>query len=32
MESSKPMGTPLAGNWRKEDTTSGEVVEVTIYG
>eukprot|EP00253_Pinus_taeda_P025505 PITA_25505 len=27
MESSKPMDTPLAGNWRKEDATSGEVVE-----
>eukprot|EP00253_Pinus_taeda_P007602 PITA_07602 len=31
MESSKPMETPLAGNWRKEDATSGEVVEATIY-
>ena len=27
----KPMETPLAGNWRKEDTTSGEVMEATIY-
>eukprot|EP00253_Pinus_taeda_P013188 PITA_13188 len=31
MESSKPMETPLAGNWRKEDATSCEVVEATIY-
>ena len=31
MESSKPMETPLASNWRKEDATSGEVVEATIY-
>eukprot|EP00253_Pinus_taeda_P016060 PITA_16060 len=31
MESSKPMNTPLAGNWTKEDATSDEVVEVTIY-
>ena len=31
MESSKPMETPLAGNWRKEDATSGEVVEAIIY-
>eukprot|EP00253_Pinus_taeda_P010236 PITA_10236 len=31
MESNKPMETPLAGNWRKEDVTSGEVVEATIY-
>eukprot|EP00253_Pinus_taeda_P010947 PITA_10947 len=31
MESSKPMETPLAGNWRKEDTTPGEVVEATVY-
>ncbi len=31
MESSKPMETPLTGNWRKEDATSGEVVEATIY-
>ena len=31
MESNKPRETPLAGNWRKEDATSGEVVEVTIY-
>ena len=32
MESNKPMETPLGDNWRKEDATSGEVVESTIYG
>ena len=31
MESCKPMDTPLPGNWRKEDATSGEVVDATIY-
>jgi len=31
MESSKPMETPLEGNWRKEDATSGEVVEAIVY-
>eukprot|EP00253_Pinus_taeda_P031951 PITA_31951 len=31
MKSNKPMETPLARNWRKEDATSGEVVEATIY-
>ena len=31
MESCKPMETPLAGDWRKEDATSREVVEATIY-
>ena len=31
MEKCKPMQTPLAGNWRKEDATSGEVVEATMY-
>eukprot|EP00253_Pinus_taeda_P005718 PITA_05718 len=30
MESNKPMETPLARNWRKEDATSGEIVEATI--
>ena len=25
------MDTPLLGNWRKEDVTSGEVVDVTFY-
>ena len=27
----KPMQTPLAGNWRKEDTTLREVVAATVY-
>ena len=31
VERSKPMETPLAGKWRKEDATSGEVVETTFY-
>jgi len=31
MERSKPMKTPLAGNWKKEDATSGEVVEANVY-
>eukprot|EP00253_Pinus_taeda_P026997 PITA_26997 len=31
MESSKPMETPLTGNWRKGDATSGEVVEAIIH-
>eukprot|EP00253_Pinus_taeda_P033450 PITA_33450 len=31
MESSKRMETPLATSWRKEDATSSEVVEATIY-
>eukprot|EP00253_Pinus_taeda_P007415 PITA_07415 len=31
MEKCKPMQTPLVGNWRKEDATSGEVVEATMY-
>jgi hypothetical protein len=30
MESCKPMETPLATNWRKEDATSGEEVDATI--
>ena len=30
-EKCNPMQTPLAGNWRKEDATSGEVVEATVY-
>ena len=25
------METPLASNWRKEDATSSEVVEDTVY-
>eukprot|EP00253_Pinus_taeda_P009243 PITA_09243 len=31
MESSKFLETPPATNWRKEDATSGEEVEATIY-
>jgi hypothetical protein len=31
MEGCKPMDTPLLGNWRKEDATSGEVVDATVY-
>ena len=31
MESCKPMDTPLPKNWRKEDATSREVVDATIY-
>ncbi len=31
MESSEPMETPIAGNWRKEDANSSEEVEATIY-
>eukprot|EP00253_Pinus_taeda_P033096 PITA_33096 len=31
MEKCKPMQTPLAGNWRKEAATSGEVVAATVY-
>ena len=31
MEKCKPMQTPLAGNWRKEDATLGEVVEANVY-
>jgi hypothetical protein len=31
MEGCKPMDTPLPGNWRKEDATSGEVLDATIY-
>eukprot|EP00253_Pinus_taeda_P026482 PITA_26482 len=31
MDRCNPMETPLAGNWRKEDVTSSEVVEDTIY-
>eukprot|EP00253_Pinus_taeda_P013847 PITA_13847 len=27
----KPIQTPLAGNWRKEDATSGKVVVATVY-
>jgi len=31
MEKCKPMQTPLVVNWRKEDATSREVVEATMY-
>jgi hypothetical protein len=31
MEGCKPMDTPLLGNWRKEDATSGEVVDANVY-
>eukprot|EP00253_Pinus_taeda_P017856 PITA_17856 len=31
MEKCKPRQSPLAGNWRKEDATSGEVIEATVY-
>jgi len=31
MEKCKPMQTPLVGNWRKENATSGEVVAATVY-
>ena len=31
MDGNKPMETHIAGNWRKEDVTSGEVVDSTIY-
>ena len=31
MESCKPMDTHLPGNWRKEDVTSGEAVDPTVY-
>ena len=31
MEIYKPMDSPLPGKWRKEDATSGEVLQVTVY-
>ena len=31
MEDYKPMDTPLPRNWRKEDATSAEVVDATVY-
>eukprot|EP00253_Pinus_taeda_P003619 PITA_03619 len=31
MEKCKPMQTPLARNWRKEDATLGEVVVAIVY-
>ena len=27
----KPVDTPLLGGWRKEDVTSGEEVDATVY-
>eukprot|EP00253_Pinus_taeda_P013516 PITA_13516 len=30
MEKGKPMQTPLAGNWRKEDATSGELSQAMV--
>ena len=31
MDRCKPMETPLATTWRKEDSTSGEEVDATVY-
>jgi hypothetical protein len=31
MEGCKPMDMPLLGNWKKEDTTFGEVVDAIVY-
>ena len=31
MEGCKPMDIPLPRNWRKEDATSGEVVDAIVY-
>eukprot|EP00253_Pinus_taeda_P032320 PITA_32320 len=31
MHGCKPVDTPLPGGWRKEDATSAEVVDATIY-
>ena len=31
MHGCKPIDTPLLGGWRKEDATSAEVVDATIY-
>ena len=31
MDKCKPMQTPLDGNYRKEDATSGEVVAAIVY-
>ena len=31
MEGNKPMENPIVGNWRKDDATSGEVVDATVY-
>ena len=31
MHGCKPVDTPLPGGWRKEDATSAEVVDATVY-
>ena len=31
MHGCKPIDTPLPGGWRKEDATSAEVVDATVY-
>ena len=31
MQGCKPINTPLPGGWRKEDDTSAEVVDATVY-
>ena len=31
MHGYKPIDTPLPGGWRKEDATSGEEVDATVY-
>jgi hypothetical protein len=31
MDGCKPMDTPHPENWRKEDATSGEVVDAIVY-
>ena len=31
MHGCKPVDTPLPGGWRKEDATSGEEVDDTVY-
>ena len=31
MQGCKPIDAPLPGNWRKEDATSVEVVDATVY-
>ena len=31
MHGCKPIDTPLSGGWRKEDATSAEVVDATVY-
>ena len=31
MHGCKPIDTPLPGGWRKEDATSGEEVDATVY-